>query len=343
MSMFQCSIRVDLPSELSPVSSRVASLMRQFFLGLDSKASRKHITQNGLVVLENTLTACMSAGFDDVISILVEKKPIYVDTQQRIGDLQWAMDRMLASDALKDGLRDVSIILSQQRDGLHTLANIEVNDEVLSPDSAVNIKWSTRCTQFRVQKGENPIEYQCRIAAALDSGLFDRQVLQNQYQAKSFVDCLQGQLHPENIVQAPLTVRVVIPGETQMGRFRHLYFGTFVRERSYSASRKRTHLGAYDDPHVYYYYDPYHDLLSWIMVQEALAHRWSAEGINFVHPNGQLLAIGGEALSKIKFDTSMDAISLTDRGVTVSDEIPHVGFHPSEAGSPHSPGWGGGH
>ncbi len=340
--MLRAKIRVNLPSEAYPASGRVASMMRWVFLGPDPHAGRKHITVNGLAVLDKLVAGCAAADFDDVIAVLVDRKPVYIDTQQRLDDLHIALQSTLASGALKDGLRDVHFVLSRQAEGLHLLADVTVNDEVLVEADEIELRCSARISEFRVQGSEGLLAYQQRITAALGEGLFSRAEERSAAQASRLAECLSSELRPADVEMVACSPRVVVPGPRQVGRFRHLSFGVRPRPRVYRAASKRDRVGAYDDPHVYYYYDPYHDFLSWILVGEAAARRWAARDVEFVHPDGHTLAIGGEALADVTLDVPAEAVRVAANRLVVDSAIPEVGFHPAEAGSPHAPGWGGG-
>ena len=91
--MLHTTITIDLPSEPIPPSGRVASLMRWVFLGPDPNEGKKRVTIGGLVVVESLLRSFKAAGFDDVISVLVGRKPVYIDTQEQLEDIELALGR----------------------------------------------------------------------------------------------------------------------------------------------------------------------------------------------------------------------------------------------------------
>ncbi|MEM9455465.1 MAG: hypothetical protein AAGF11_14885 [Myxococcota bacterium] len=338
--MLHTSITIDLPSEPYPTSGRIASLMRWVLLGPDPHAGRKRLTVSGLTVLDKLLTGLAASGFDDVISVLVDRRPVYIDTQQRLDDIQLALDRTLASGALRQGLRDVHMVLSRAHDGVHSLADVTLDDEVLVSEHPVALRWSTRIASLRVRPDEGPLEYRERVRDTLSTSGLRPQIAATTAASSQLADNLRAHLQPATVSRHSVVGRVVVPGPTQVGRFRHLGFRQRLRARVYRAEPKDKRIGAYDDPHVYYYYDPYHDLLSWLLVHEALAGRWDAEGVEFVHPDGRLLFVGGQA-PREPLDVPSDAVEFHAQGLRIDDGLPVVGFDRAEAGSPHAPGWGG--
>lgn len=316
------------------------ALMRWVLSGPDPHAGRKHITENGLTVLENLLRGFANAGFDDVVSVLVDRRAVYIDTKQQLHDLQAALEETVRCGALRDGLRDVHVVLSQRSDHLHNLAHLAVTDDVLVDESEVQIRWSTRIAALRVRGDEGALAYQQRIAAAAAQGEVDEACKAASRDAQALAKALGETMAPAQVSLDTMTTRVVVPGPRQVGRFRHLGFGKRLRPRVYRAHPKDQRVGAYDDPHVYYYFDPYHDLLSWVLVQEALAGRWQAPGVEFVHPDGRLLFRGGQQPTE-PLDVPSDSVRLEENTLVIADDIPTMGFDPAEVGSPHAPGFGG--
>ena len=90
---------------------------------------------------------------------------------------------------------------------------------------------------------------------------------------------------------------------------------------------------------MHHYYDPYHDLLSWILVLEARSGPWDAEGIEFVRSDATPIDVVSCGLSDL--GVPLSSVDFRAERLEVDPSLPHVGFHPAEAGSPHAPGWGG--
>ncbi len=338
--MLHASITIDLPSEPYPPSGRIASLVRWVLSGPDPRAGHTHITVSALAVFEKLLAGVEASGFDDVISVLVGRKPVYIDTQHRLDDIQEALEQTAKCGSLGEGFKDVHCVVSRPHDGMHSLVDVTLDEDVLADQHELSLRWSTRMTDLRVRGDENPAQYLERVRAALGSDGLRGAVSTTTAATEQLATQLEAQFGAVTLHRSPVVARVVVPGPTQIGRFRHLGFGQRLRARVYRPEPKDRRVGAYDDPHVYYYFDPYHDLLSWVLVQEALAGRWDATGVEFLHPDGRVLFRGGEQPIEA-LEVPSDAVQFGEHGLTIADEMPAVGFDRAEAGSPHAPGWGG--
>lgn len=341
--MLFTAIEIDLPSEPYPQSGRVSAMLRWIVSGPDPYAGKKRSTENGLEVVDKLLRGFGEAGFDDIVSVYVEEKPVYLDTEERLSDLSVALDRALESGALKEGLKDIRLIASRQADGLHTLADVTVDDDVLVEDKAVQIKLSSRISALRVQPDETALEYRERVVKILDAEGLDDSKRRADEVATRLAQSLSQQLDPAKVSKGETIARVVVPGPNQVGRFRHLGFGDRLRKRIYRPEPSEKHKEPYWDPHPSYYYDPYHDLFSWLVVEELIQGRYSSDGITFIHPGGDPAFVGGAKGKHTELTVPLDAVKFFEHRIDVDDMVPDIGFHPAEAGTPHAPGWGGEH
>ena len=97
----------------------------------------------------------------------------------------------------------------------------------------------------------------------------------------------------------PAAVQIIMPGAKQIGGFRKLAFGDGVQEPRYRPVPTYQRGGAYADPFFYYYYDPYYDFMSWVMLDSMLyQHTWQSPNVLVVSPAGDALGTGSE-LAKV--------------------------------------------
>lgn len=341
--MLHTTLQVELPSEPYPATGRLRGWLRWVLVGPSPTDGHTHLVLNALATLERVLLAFAEAGFDDVIAVLVDRRPVYIDTQERLDDLPLALQRTVECGALAKGVQGVQLVLSRRVDEspqLHHLAEVTLCDDVLEGEPQLRIRWSTRVVGLRVARDEDGPTYAQRIAASLADGALTQARGSTTAAVSALRDALTTHLSPVRIEAPELRTAVVVPGPKQVGRFRHLGFGTRLRPRVYRPQPKDKRVGAYDDPHVYYYFDPYHDLLSWLMVDEALAGRWRDPAVEFVSPDGTALFAGGEAPPPT-FEVPRDAVTIERDRLVVAESLPAMGFDPAEVGSPHAPGWGG--
>jgi virulence-associated protein VagC len=351
--MFHASMHVDLPSELPPPTP-VRSLVR-WLLGIVPKpdARFEKLISCALTALEGTLRALADAGFDDIISILVDGKPIYVDVENKLNDLEEALEGVARCEAIRQGFSVLRLTASSvsSRDGdaeaVHVLADVRLRARVLTGEEEIDITLSGRAVDLAIRPSEQPREYAERVrawvhhATALDTALATFDALTDRL-AASFDRVVLG----ARARRDPTSVRVIVPGLRQVARMRYLTFGPSFREVVYQALPAHERTGPYDDPFYHHLYSPYADLQSWIVAGEVLDGCWPRSDVELVAPNGTRIATGdrAQAVRPEDLEVARHAVRVDEQGQLVIDSsIARVGsLDPAERGSPHTPGWAGG-
>jgi hypothetical protein len=95
----------------------------------------------------------------------------------------------------------------------------------------------------------------------------------------------------------PASVQIIRPDARQISRFRELGFGDSVSEPAYRPVPTRQRYGAYADPFYYYYYDPYYDFMSWVLVDSMIHSAWHPGYVHVVDPGGAFLYSGDQAVN----------------------------------------------
>lgn len=327
--MFHRTIEIDLTSTVVKPAGTVLRLLRELF-GRPLPQERAN-TAATLTAAETCLRALDSAGFHDVISASVGSSLVYVDDEQRSDDLEAAITALAQCDTLNRG-SPIQLALSREHDGLHTVVTVTLRD-------AMTIRWSSRITAFRIAKGERPGPYKRRIREALLSGAFDNHLACAHTASDDLVAGLGTAFGPTHITASEMLARVVLPGPTQLGRLRHVGFGEQVRERTYHAVPTVRRRGPYDDPHVHHFFDPYHDLLCWLLARAVAEGLWHPANVEFVDINGSPLQDGQSPKATLRVPA--DAVVFLEDRLEIAEDIPDAGFDIAEAGSPNAPGWGG--
>jgi hypothetical protein len=353
--MFHAEIRVDLPSELPSPRKPVRSLV-QWLLGRvpAPDAGFETLISCGLTVLERTLEALDAAGFDDILSIVVDGRPAYVDVENKLGDLADALEGVVRCGLLREGfgvLRLTASAVCSQSEGsddvVRVLADVRIRSRVPTGDPEVVIAMSGRVQRLEIQPEELPREYAGRVRAwvrdpgALDSAKAAFDGLTDAL-SQALARCMDG----ARATRDPTKVRVIVPGPRQVGRFRYLTFGPTFRGIVYEALPSHERSGAYDDPFYRHLYSSYYDLLSWIVAGEVLDGAWPRSDVELVDPRGATLVTGDRAssLETETLEVERKAVRTNERGeLVVDDSIPRVAsLDAAERGSPHTPGWAGG-
>ena len=346
--MFVAAFSVDLPSEVPPAPSAVKKIVA-WVVGKQDKPDEalELLLQDNLTILEGFLRAFADAGFDDIVSIIIDGKPVYVDVDETVGDLQEALEKSAQSGALDDGFSILRVTFSRVEAGLRILGELRAKARVEEGDAEARIRISARADDVEVRDAEGPKEYAARIREYMHDA--DR-VQAHQQHAQGLVDALceaiPARLSGSKVLRgSPVAIRVVACGPRQVGRLRHLGFREARRFSRYSALPNYEQIGAYDDPLTHHYFSPYQDLFDWIALGEILAGRWSSPTIRVVHPSGRLLFRGdqGAGVDPGSLEVARNAIRVNADGQLVVDAtIPYVdALQIDDSDNPHRAGWGG--
>ncbi|MCX4246841.1 hypothetical protein [Paraliomyxa miuraensis] len=343
--MLHARIIIDLPREPLPRTSRIKRLLLSLVTDPGPDEARERLLGNALELLGATLQALATTGVRDVIAIVVGKHAVYTDTEQRLDDLDDAFARVVESGRLEPGFGTVRVVLSHVADGLHTVAELTIDEEVAQGTAPASIELVSRTAELRITADEGPSQYRTRVDALLAEGGLERMRERGSALTRAASTALAAAFGPTSVrVEGP-QLRIVAPGPVQVARLRHLGFRQRLRPPTHRPNP--THRGrspAYDHAHVHYYFDPYHDLLSWIVVEALLDGRAPVEQATVVDPDGKPLFTAGGASAPPKpvaLPIARDAVRLEDSAIVIDEAVPAMGLDVAEIGSPHAPGYGG--
>jgi hypothetical protein len=202
--------------------------------------------------------------------------------------------------------------------------------------------------ELRVRPGESAADYRARIEAFVADGTraeADRVALDQL--TRRIAAGLDRTLIGARATAAAATVQIVAPGQQQLARFRNLPFGDQVESPHYRAVPTYQRAGAYADPFYYYYYDPYYDLMNWVMLDAMLhTHAWHSPSVYVVDPGGNYLGTGDTIDAATANWAGRDTVGFDAQGgVTVDDSIPAIstdsGSSFTSDSSSSDGGWGG--
>lgn len=347
--MLQTRIRVQLPtSTYKPKRSAFSWLTA--LLGLDAaerlRAGAERLDDRVFAVFEGVIDGFRNAGFQDVINVFVDDKAIYVDKEEDRRDLEKALAATLSSGALEGEPNEVLMVFSSVVDDMHLLAEVGIREFLVDVDAPVIIRVAARPCDLRVAPQEKATEYGARVAAMLaDPEVPARWCAKVEDRVGALEATLAAELPSIGIEHDPVEIELIRPGPVQVARFRHLGFGGFVRSTSYRAKPSRRREGAFDRPFYHYYFDPYFGLATWLLLQGMVRQgAWPSERIVVVDTAGERLFDGASAQGQgeLGFEVAADAVSLSETEIEVAKSVPEVNtLDISEAGSPHTPGYGG--
>ncbi|MEM6289983.1 MAG: hypothetical protein AAGA54_01920 [Myxococcota bacterium] len=350
--MFHATLAVTLPEALpepTPAVERLVGLV----LSRDEEAEPNEadlrleaLLRANLAVYEAMLRAFEAAGFDDVVAVVVDGKPAYVDTEETIGDLQQALEGVVKSQAVAEGFSVMRTTFVRREGALKILA--ELRTHAVRPDHSAEtrVRISARPMDFDPTDDEGPKEYAARVRGYVDDveAVEAQRSLVEGVVAKLAAE-IPGTLAGTTATGEPTIVRFVAPGARQLGRMRHLGFGSALRRTVYCSLPSYERIGPYDDPLARHYYSPYSDLFHWLAVGEVLAGKLPTHQVEVVSATGALLFRGDRHASfdPARFSVPRDVVRVSPQGrLKIDASVPEVAnLDPAEAGSPHVAGWAG--
>lgn len=350
--MYYASLAVSLPKKLPKATSALERLVGLMFPPPgdpeddDPKHELREMLRGNLSVFEALLRSFDAAGFDDVVAIVVDGKSVYVDTEERIDDLQQALEGLVKSRALLAGYAVMRTTFRREQDGMEVLGELRCHARSGDRPDETRIRLSARPLDHAPTREEGPREYAARIRASLR----DMDALEARRRAiETLRDTLAAQVRAHipdvGIDVGPAVIRFISPGRRQLGRMRHLGFGASLRTTVYCSLPSYERVGPYDDPLSRHYYSAYSDLFHWIAVGEVLAGHLPSPHVEVVTATGRRLLRGDEYgyFDASEIVPSRDVVRVSPEGrLKIDASVPDVGaLDPSELGSPHSRGWGG--
>lgn len=335
--MHRAALSIDLPSESLPRDSRGLAILKWIFTTGEPAKDRERLVEAGLIWCQRVAAAAAEAGFTDAVALIADEGEVYVDDKEQRGDVSQLIEAIAERGDLEGGFERLELVLSREHAGWHALIAVVVETQVDAGQPEVKVTWSARNVDQRIHGEETPAAYRDRVVAWANSG----EACGASFEAANdMLDELVGALSRE---VAPVEVErwatVVAPGLAQVGRFRSLGFGKGVRGRTHRPRAKERRTGAYDEPHVYYYFDPYHDLLSLLVLREVVEGRWQGPTIRVQHRTGHYVE---PPFAGAQWEVPLDAVQLGESVVAVDDRVPTAGgLDRAEAGHPATPGFAG--
>ena len=332
---------IDLPSEELPPDPAILRALRWIFTTDETKTDGHELVGSGLEWCRRLMAASAHGGLDDLIALAADGQDHYLDQEQREENFTEVLDEIAQRGDLKGGFELLTIVLSGLHEDWHALASIQLRTHADANTPEIEVQWSARSLGLRVREGETAQAYVDRIEGVCrDPAKAAAAFAPPEAMLDKVLECWKAELAPSVVETKSRMLRVVVPGPTQVGRFRNLGFGRALRPRAYRPKAKEKRTGAYDEPQVYYYFDPYHDLLSWVVAKEVVAARFRGPPMKVVDRHGEVLPVGPGA--EAKWEVPVDAVTIVDDKLKVDDRVPMVStLDLAEVGNPNAPGFAG--
>ncbi len=345
--MLHATIRVDEsgdePIALETVWNRLRALLQSEAQLRELKAA---FGERALRRLQGVCTGLDEAGYSDAIHVFVGRKLVFHDPAGNTDDLGQALAQTIASGRLSEDFDSLRLVVSHVDEDLHMLVDTELAGRIRRDRPEVSIRLAGRDRRLMIHRGEEAQDYGQRVLTIARNAAEPGAMLACfEEHARAIATALGPRIPGSRIQVSEPRIRLIRTGTRQVGRFRNLGFGRSVRAPTYRSTPTHKRGGAYDSPFYYYYFDPYQDLLHWLIVEDMLeAGTWNDPRVEVVARTGELLFEGPQARAHAqdRFEVPRDAVRLSRAGLVVSEDVPHVSsMDPVEIGSPHGPGYGG--
>ena len=261
--MLKSKIIVDLPSaETQRRKGPIEWVRGVFGAKLDLRSGKEELTVSAMSLVEGMHRAFSQVGINNAISFLVDKKVVYIDNNDVDNDLPLVIQAAQEAGVLDKPFKEMHLVLAHKEAGLHTIVDIEIQNEVILGGEEMSIVLSSRFEEMRIKPGESAEQYATRIKAfATDGSGLEPYKHALDALTESIAQSLQSTLVGSRVRTEPAAVQIIRPDAKQIARFRELGFGNNVSQPTYRPVPTRQRYGAYADPFYYYYYDPYYDFM----------------------------------------------------------------------------------
>ena len=336
--MITSRIMVDLPSAVTERAvSPLERLGALFGKKPDLQTGTESLTVTAVAVLDGVVAALGSVNINNAVSLIVDETMIFIDLDDRDNDAGVMRRTAEKSEAFGADFEEMHIVFDHKQPGLHTLIDVCVKSKVSVGKEEMQITLSSRLSDL-FAGNESSFQYSSRVGKFMrqKGGLTGFASVQSSL-TERIASALSSRLPGIKARCIPPAIKLMQPTEAQLAGLRYVLFGPAVTPPSYRPVPLHRRTGKLADAYYYYYYDPYFELLSWILVRNMIKNQlWTDLDIYVTDPGGQLLFAARDAtsvawahLDAIRFSKQNDAVSVAQSVVDLGKPNPIALFGPS--------------
>lgn len=276
-AMLYATITLDLPSHPALREPSVLEWLAQLIGRRPSLETGEEVTTiDGVLVFRRVIEALSKLALEDVLSIRVDGEVAFVDLTEDSGDLPAAIRELETRGLLGRGVKDMRLILSELRDGLRVIAEVELRRRVAAGTPELRLKLHARIDSMLPRVGESPRTFAERLRElAQDGGELQRAYARFENLAERSADALQQAFKgvAKSTARGSVALRIYRPGPVEIARMRRLSWGPAVERPRYHAVPRRPDLGEQAGAFERHYYDPYFNFACWVTLGELVEGR----------------------------------------------------------------------
>ncbi|MBW1880731.1 MAG: hypothetical protein JRJ84_20435 [Deltaproteobacteria bacterium] len=327
--MLQANIYIELPGEeVTRPTTRWERIQSKLGAKIDMGTGVKRLTLNPLETWQALCTGLGTAHLTDAVWLIVNDKVLYLDEEGRPQDLDhaWVAESPLGSA----DFRELHLALTHEALGVEAMVLVDIRTPVPVGTEEMRVRVSARISNLRIRPGESAADYVQRVRAfAAKKPIIEAHRVQIREFARSLGQCLADAFGDATFRLDEARVRVQRLQLEQFAHFRELSFGDQFSQRVYRPAPKVARHAVYDDPFVYLWWDPYADLLHWVLL-DAMVHRvaWRSEHVEVVDPGGTLVCRGDQVPEHAQvLEPVVELAYLDEHGkLAVSRSVPQPTF-----------------
>ena len=158
--MLQSRIVVDLPSAETRRRMGPIEFVRSLFgETIDLRSGKEELTVSAFSLLHGIYDALSRAGVKDAISLLVDKKVVYLDRDEAADDFGLVVEAAESKGVLDRKFAEMHLVLSHREAGLHTLIDLRVAGQASLGQAEMQLDLSSRVEDLQVRPGETAAAY----------------------------------------------------------------------------------------------------------------------------------------------------------------------------------------
>jgi hypothetical protein len=132
---------------------------------IDLRSGKEGLTVCAFSLVEGLVAGFARAGIHDVLSFLVDKRVVYMDSNEVPDDLPLIAHAAQAASILDHRFREMHLVLAHRDELLHTLIDCKITSEVVLGEAEMLVVLSSRIAHLQIQRGETAEQYAERVRA----------------------------------------------------------------------------------------------------------------------------------------------------------------------------------
>ncbi len=324
--MIKSIISVDLPSVDSERRKNLFDQLKELFgARINLRTGYEETTVSAFSLIDGVCNALTRAQISDAISLIVDKKVVYLDTQNVTSDIGWLWQTARDRGVFEADFQEMHVAFSQREAGLYVIVDVRVQRRVLRGTAEMTVELAARPEALVVQSGESAEGYAARVTSyARDEAAIARERAALDGIAQRVAGELGRALPGSRVSAQPAHVQLIRQESRQLRRFGKLGWGAAATPPHYRPVPTQARSGAYADPFYYYWHDPYWDFANYMMLDAVLHHGgWHSPEVVVVNPEGERLYSADQA-ETYQNDPWVGSglVSVSGDGVGVSESLP---------------------